>query len=128
MRQAAARRDTLRNAFTLEPAPVEEERWRAFVVTLDDDFDTPAALALLHEWAASGQLELLRRGLAIFGLESLAEREEAPSEVRELAERRARARAERDFGTSDRLRDELAALGWEMRDEPGGGFTLVRLT
>ena len=27
---------------------------------------------------------------------------------------------------SDRLRDELAALGWQMRDEPGGGYDLVR--
>ena len=126
MRQAAARRDTLRNAFTLGAAPVEEERWEAFAAALDDDFDTPAALAVLHEWATAGQLELLRRGLAIFGLDSLAEREEAPTEVRELAERRVRARAERDFETSDRLRDELGALGWEMRDEPGGGFTLVR--
>ena len=126
MRQAAARRDTLRNAFTLEAAPVEEERWRGFAAALDDDFDTPAALAVLHEWAAAGQLELLRRGLAIFGLESLAVREEASADVRELAERRARARAERDFETSDRLRDELTALGWTMRDEPGGGYTLVR--
>jgi cysteinyl-tRNA synthetase len=126
MRQAAARRDTLRNAFTLEAAPVEEARWGAFAAALDDDFDTPAALAVLHEWATAGQLELLRRGLAIFGLESLATREEAPDEVRELARRRARARAERDFETSDRLRDELAGLGWEMRDAPGGDFTLVR--
>jgi cysteinyl-tRNA synthetase len=126
MRQAAARRDTLRNAFTLEAAPAEEERWQTFSDALDDDFDTPAALAVLHAWAAAGQLELLRRGLALFGLESLAEREEAPAEGRELAERRARARAERDFETSDRLRDELASLGWTMRDEPGGGYTLVR--
>ncbi|HEU5362831.1 MAG TPA: cysteine--tRNA ligase [Gaiellaceae bacterium] len=125
MRQAAARRDTLRNAFTLEPAPVEEERWRAFSAALDDDFDTPAALAVLHEWATARQLELLRRGLAIFGLDSLAEREEAPPEVRELAERRARARADRDFEASDRLRDELSSLGWSMRDE-AGGYTLVR--
>jgi cysteinyl-tRNA synthetase len=126
MRQAAARRHTLRNAFTLDPAPVDDERWGAFAAALDDDFDTPAALAVLHEWATEGQLELLRRGLAIFGLESLAEREEAPPEVHDLADRRARARAERDFGTSDRLRDELGALGWEMRDEPDGGYTLVR--
>ena len=126
MRQAAARRDTLRNAFTLEPAPPEEERWQAFASALDDDFDTPAALALLHEWAGDRQLELLRRGLATFGLESLAELEEAPAEVRALAERRAAARAARDFGESDRLRDELVALGWELRDEPGGGYTLVR--
>ena len=36
------------------------------------------------------------------------------------------ARAARDFETSDRLRDELAALGWQMRDEPGG-YTLLPL-
>jgi len=63
----------------------------------------------------------------VFGLASLAARAEAPAQVVELAERRSRARAERDFETSDRLRDELAALGWQMRDEPGGGFTLVQL-
>jgi cysteinyl-tRNA synthetase len=127
MAQAAARRDTLRNAFTLEAAPVEEERWATFVAALDDDFDTPAALAVLHEWAAARQLELLERGLEVFGLASLAVREEAPPEVVELAERRSRARADRDFETSDRLRDELSALGWQMRDEPGGGYTLVPL-
>ncbi len=33
---------------------------------------------------------------------------------------------ERDFETSDRLRDELAALGWVMRDGPDGGYDLVR--
>ena len=126
MEQAAARRDTLRNAFTLAAAGHDEAGWSAFAATLDDDFDTPAALAVLHEWASTGQLELLRRGLAIFGLESLAERDEAPAEVTALAERRAEARAERDFETSDRLRDELAALGWQMRDEPAGGYTLVR--
>src|SRR4051812_46557585 len=75
MQQAAARRDTLRNAFTLVGEPLEEARWSAFAAALDDDFDTPAALAVLHEWAAARQLELLRRGLAVFGLDSLAERD-----------------------------------------------------
>ena len=125
MAQAAARRDTLRNAFTLEPAAHDESGWNAFADALEDDFDTPAALAVLHAWASAGQLELLRRGLELFGLGSLAERTEAPPEISELAERRAAARAARDFEASDRLRDELAALGWQMRDEPGGGFTLV---
>ena len=40
-------------------------------------------------------------------------------------ERRAEARAARDFEESDRLRDELAALGWSMRDRPDG-FDLIR--
>jgi cysteinyl-tRNA synthetase len=126
MAQAAARRDTLRNAFTQEPAAPDEGRWQTLVDALDDDFDTPAALAVLHDWAGERQLDLLRRGLAIFGLESLAEREEAPPEVVDLAERRARARADKDFETSDRLREQLAAQGWQMRDEPGGGYLLVR--
>ena len=52
--------------------------------------------------------------------------EDAPAEVAALAERRSQARAARDFETSDRLRHELASLGWQMRDEPGGGYTLVR--
>jgi cysteinyl-tRNA synthetase len=126
MTQAVARRDTLRNAFTLARAEHDESGWEVFAGALDDDFDTPAALAVLHEWASGRQLELLRRGLAVFGLESLADRDEAPAEVRELAERRAAAREARDFEAGDRLRDELAARGWEMRDEPGGGSTLVR--
>jgi cysteinyl-tRNA synthetase len=126
MQQAAARLETLRNAFTLTAAAPDPERWQAFAAALDDDFDTPAALAVLHEWAAAGQLELLERGLGVLGLASLAERHEAPADVAELAEQRARARAERDFETSDRLRDELAAAGWSMRDEPGGGYTLLR--
>ncbi|MCW2964495.1 MAG: cysS [Actinomycetia bacterium] len=126
MTQAAARLETLRNSFTRDPAAHDENGWQAFADALEDDFDTPAALAVLHDWASRGQLELLRRGLAVFGLESLAERAVAPAEIVELAERRLQARAERDFETSDRLRDELAAAGWEMRDRPDG-YDLVRI-
>ena len=126
MEQAAARRDTLRNAFTRAAAEHDETAWAVFAEALNDDFDTPAALAVLHDWASTGQLDLLRRGLGIFGLESLAERDEAPAEVLALAERRLVARSERDFESSDRLREELAALGWQMRDEPDGGYVLVR--
>jgi cysteinyl-tRNA synthetase len=125
MVQAAARRDKLRNAFTLPAAEPDETRWNAFAAALDDDFDTPAALAVLHEWASSGQLDLLRRGLGLFGLDSLAVRDDAPPEVVELANRRAAARGARDFDTSDRLRDELATLGWVMRDRDDG-FDLLR--
>jgi cysteinyl-tRNA synthetase len=126
MEQAAARCDTLRNGFTRPAATHEEAGWSAFAAALDDDFDTPAALAVLHEWASAGQLDLLRRGLTLFGLGSLADVAAAPPEVVALAELRAAARGERDFEASDRLRDELAALGWQMRDEPGGAYQLIR--
>jgi cysteinyl-tRNA synthetase len=126
MTQAGARLETLRNAFTLAAAEHDESGWQAFADALNDDFDTPAALAVMHDWASRGQLELLQRGLAVFGLESVAVRAEAPAEIVELAERRGRARAERDFETSDRLRDELAAAGWQMRDR-SDGYDLVRI-
>jgi cysteinyl-tRNA synthetase len=124
--QAAARADTFRNAFTLPAAAMDDAEWASFAAALEDDFDTPRALAVLHRWASTRQLELLRRGLSLFGLASLAERDVAPEEVADLAEQRQKARTARDFETADRLREELAALGWEMRDEPDGGYSLLR--
>lgn len=48
---------------------------------------------------------------------------EAPAEVIELAEKRAQARAERDFATADSLRDRIHELGWEVVDS-AQGFSL----
>ena len=42
------------------------------------------------------------------------------AEEQELLERRQTARAERDFAEADRLRDELRARGYEVRDGPSG--------
>ena len=122
--QAQAQVETFRNALLGEDVPAPEGEWERLAAALDDDFNTPEALALLHEWRAKGHLELLRRGLALFGLGSLGEREEAPSEVRALAEERERARAERDFARADELRAEIERRGWEVRDE-AGAFRLV---
>jgi cysteinyl-tRNA synthetase len=63
----------------------------------------------------------LREMLGVLGLENLlAAPAQAPVDVQELASRRELARAERDFAAADRLRDEIAALGWEVRDGPAG--------
>ena len=45
-------------------------------------------------------------------------------EVRAIAERRAAARADKDFATADALRDELAAAGWTVVDDADGGWHL----
>jgi cysteinyl-tRNA synthetase len=117
--QAKAQVERLRNVFRSPSEPGGD--WSAFEAALDDDFNTPEALAVMHSWRDH---ELLRRALTVFGLASLAEREEAPSEVVSLAEARLRARDAKDFAESDRLRDEIAALGWTVRDV-AGGFELV---
>ena len=41
-----------------------------------------------------------------------------------LAEARASARAEKDYAAADALRDELAAAGWTIVDQPDGGWRL----
>ncbi|HEY2937029.1 MAG TPA: cysteine--tRNA ligase [Gaiellaceae bacterium] len=118
--QAQAQVERLRNVFRGPSEPVGD--WPALEAALDDDFNTPEALALIHGWRDH---ELLRRALDLFGLASLAEEESAPPDVVELADRREQARAERDFAEADRLRAEIEALGWEVRDE-SGGYRLVR--
>jgi cysteinyl-tRNA synthetase len=95
--------------------------WDRFAAALEDDFNTPDALAVLHGWRDH---ELLRRALDVFGLAWLAEQQAAPPEIVELAERRRQARAARDFDEADRLRVEIEAAGWEARDV-ADGFQLV---
>jgi cysteinyl-tRNA synthetase len=118
---AAARADRFREVFRNPSEPAPADAWASLAAALDDDFNTPEALALMHEWRDH---ELLRRALSIFGLASLAESEAAPAEVVELAERRRDARAGGDFAEADRLRREIAESGWEVRDV-GDGFQLV---
>jgi cysteinyl-tRNA synthetase len=79
---------------------------------------------VLHRWRDH---DLLSRAFAIFGLDTLAQLEEAPAELAALATRRLEARDAKDFAEADRLRDEIAAAGWEVRDvaEPPG-YQLVR--
>ncbi|MEW5830775.1 MAG: cysteinyl-tRNA synthetase [Chloroflexota bacterium] len=43
-----------------------------------------------------------------------------PAEVQALADRRQKARLDKDWAESDRLRDEIAALGWTVQDTPEG--------
>jgi cysteinyl-tRNA synthetase len=123
MSAAAARAERFREVFRNPHEPARWDAWERFAAALDDDFNTPAALAVMHEWRDHG---LLRRALELFGLGSLAEDVKAPPEIIDLAERRRAAREARDFDEADRLRESLEAAGWEARDEPGG-YRLVRL-
>jgi cysteinyl-tRNA synthetase len=124
MEEARAQVEGFRNAFRGEDVAPEEGEWERLVARLEDDFDTPGALAVLHDWRSRRVQELLLRGLEVFGLADLAAADEAPPELVALAQRRQEARARRDFDEADRLRGEIEAAGWEARDEPDG-FRLV---
>jgi cysteinyl-tRNA synthetase len=116
------------------PPELEGLRER-FFDALARDFNTPEALSAMNEWireATSGSRQApgdshLREMLGVLGLEDLlTPAAEAPAEVRSLAEQRERARGERDFAAADALRDQISALGWEVRDG-ARGFELLPL-
>jgi cysteinyl-tRNA synthetase len=119
MGAAQARVERFREVFRSPSQPGGD--WEELAAALEDDFNTPEALAVMHGWRDH---ELLRRALDVFGLASLAEQRDAPPEIVELAERRQQARAVRDFDEADRLRGEIEAAGWEARDV-AEGFQLV---
>jgi cysteinyl-tRNA synthetase len=120
---AKARAEGLREVFRNPSRSALADAWERFTAALEDDFNTPEALAVMHEWRDH---ELLRRALDIFGLASLADSEQAPRGVTDLAERRTAARANGDFSEADRLRDEIEEAGWEVRDvAEAPGYRLV---
>ncbi|MGI8726969.1 MAG: cysteine--tRNA ligase [Solirubrobacterales bacterium] len=138
--EAQARNERIREFFRSverisgDPAEAVNARRDAFLVALADDFNTPKALAELFELITAANREPLAGAhatvaelLELLGLEALAEEEDrvADSEAERLLDERERARAERDFERSDRIRGELAERGWEVRDTPEGA-KLVR--
>jgi cysteinyl-tRNA synthetase len=110
-------------------------RWSAplrerYFDVLAADFNTPQALAVVADWirrangepaGAVGSADLAEM-LDVLGLAGLLADEQlaVSPEAAELLEQREAARASRDWAQADRLRDELRALGFEVRDGPDG--------
>ena len=112
---ARAEVETFRNVFR---APGESNAdWNYFAATLDNDFNTPEALDVLHRWRDHDRL---REALDVFGLASLAEDKAAPADVIQLAEQRRQARIRREYAESDALREAIETHGWEVRDVDDG--------
>ena len=123
MESAAARAEGFREVFRNPSEPAPADAWERFAAALDDDFNTPAALAVIHEWRDH---ELLRRALG--DLRARVARRRTTKRRRRSSRSQSsasQARAARDFDESDRLRAEIEAAGWDVRDE-ADGFRLVR--
>jgi cysteinyl-tRNA synthetase len=116
--------------FAAEPLPTPSE---TLVAALSDDLNTPAAIAHLHALhnetpLRSDAAAQLRADAEFLGLDlrSIAARRvvEAPPErvaaIERLVAERDEARRRRDWTASDRLREELAALGVAVKDGKAG--------
>jgi cysteinyl-tRNA synthetase len=106
----------------------------AFRAAMDDDFDTPAALANVFELVRDANVALregrnddaaalaatIREVWSALGLWWLDDDEELDDEIAELVGRRDDARERKDWTEADRLRDELRARGIVLEDTPEG--------
>ena len=104
-----------------------------FVAAMDDDLNTAEAIGVVFEYirdinlvfqdggdkeSAIAALAALDEVLGVLGIAPASER--IPDEITQLARRRGEARAAKDYKTADALRDQIAALGYELKDTPEG--------
>ncbi len=102
-----------------------EQKFKSYI---NDDLDTPKALALIWEMTKDTQVpnlqmrQLLSNFDSVLGLklDQTEEITEIPENIRDLIQKRDKARAEKDFAKSDEIRKEIEALGFEVMDTPDG--------
>jgi cysteinyl-tRNA synthetase len=134
MEEAVAQVERLRNFFREYPVGggTAASRVESFRDALADDFNTPRAMAEVFELvgeANRGQVSgqeaaiALAEMLDLVGLGSVTQPDQGAAvdeEAEELLEERQAARAAKDFGRADEIRDRLVELGWEVRDGADG--------
>jgi cysteinyl-tRNA synthetase len=115
----------------IDDKKINKECLAKFTESLDDDLNTPKALAVLHELVrdkeAKGKVQTIKKMDEVLALDLLKkEKTEVPKEVQELAEERQKAREDKDYKKSDDIRDKLHKLGWQVNDT-SDGFDLEKI-
>jgi cysteinyl-tRNA synthetase len=106
-----------------------------FQEALEDDFNTPKAIIVFKDFSSAvnkyletgknkqvlTQLYALYRQFSdVLGIFASPIKEEIPGNVARLVEERETARKQKDWGTSDKLREEIKALGYIVQDTKEG--------
>ena len=101
-----------------------------FAAAVNDDLNIPKAFAALFELVretnskgGAGVLSVFKRMDEVLGViffENEKKAVEIPADVQSLLDQRAEARKAKNWAESDRLRDEIAAKGWLVKDSKDG--------
>ncbi len=125
-------------AMTQEQKDIIDGFRQQFITAMDDDFNTADAVSAIFELVRQINTDCDRNPLPskeyftytqalfdtlldVMGIVIPQQQEEQlPAQVQELVERRAQARKEKNFALADQLRDEIAALGYEVKETRQG--------
>jgi cysteinyl-tRNA synthetase len=98
-----------------------------FLEAVNDDLNMPRAMAVVQEMLKSDMAPSNKHTTVLdfdrvlgLDLDIVDRSEELPAKVRQLVAARAEARQARNWSESDRLRDEIQALGWTVKDTREG--------
>ena len=99
-----------------------------FHKAINDDLNMPLAMSVVWDVVKNPKkskklaklLEKFDTVLALSWDKKSTIQDEIPEEVVKLAEKRLKARAEKDWAESDRLRNEILALGYSIKDSKDG--------
>lgn len=102
---------------------------KQFTNAIHEDLGTPSALVSLWQLALDKDVEPIRKSRILLKMDEVlglgfkdyvSKPINIPDEVQTLISEREDARARKDWAASDRLRDEMAALGFAVEDTPDG--------
>ncbi len=101
---------------------------KKFVEAMDDDFDTPKALAVIFDFVrkvnkiggGKKAYSLMKEFDKIFGILSEEKEKDLPKEIKKLIEKREEARKKKDWKEADKIRNELKKKGIILEDTDKG--------
>jgi cysteinyl-tRNA synthetase len=121
-----------------------DEAENKFKEAMDDDFNTPRALAVLFDLGRETRRVLSQSAKPTAGAKSLlaealeklnllggllgvvsAKRVSVPPEVEQLAQGRVQLKAEKKFKEADEARAKVLAMGFVIEDVPGGQYRIL---
>ena len=110
------------------------ESYNSFEKALDDDLNTPEALAIFFEWlrntnsqidedslkdkAVVSAVNFVEKFNSVFDL--LIEKSAIPTKIKDLVKEREEARKEKNWAKADSIRDQILEMGWVLEDLADG--------
>lgn len=108
-----------------DDGPANKKYLKEFASAMDDDLNTPKALAslwnLIRDSKAKGKYAAIKKIDGVFGFNLLKKSGvKIPKEIMNLADKRDKARSNKNWKIADKLRMNLAVKGWVIQDTPSG--------